>query len=134
MGSNQVLRAGELRQQGKEEGVIVVHFELPPKLAEKIRRGPIIFIAALERENLDRMREADPLYFHFAELKGPSRNAPLRHLDLVIAYEEDVAALLKFKKEKNIAEFLNWLERGRKIKPGDITPPISLKESYGRSN
>lgn len=52
---------------------------------------------------------------------------PVRQLDLVIAYEEDVETIADFQARQDIAGLMKWLERGRKHKAGDCQPPTPLR-------
>jgi hypothetical protein len=102
------------------------------RIAEGSRgdRGPVILVLVLEKENLDRMREGDPLDIQFAKYRG---NLPidsqLKQVDLVIAYEEDLTAIMRFQQNKDLPGLLEYLERGRKIVPGDVQPPIPLRRT-----
>lgn len=110
--------------------MITISFEVPQKYVQERGRGPIVFVIVLERENLDRMKEADPADLQLLEyLKGPILNAPLKQLNLVIAYEEDLNELLRIKKEGNAWDLIRWLERGRKIIPGDVTQPVPFRKN-----
>src|SRR5512146_3050721 len=103
---------------------LTIPFTLPPGS----NRGPVVFVVILERENLERMREGDPFDVQLrAYAPFMSVGRPLRDLDIVIAYEEDREALIGFKKRDDIAGLLQWLERGRKRKPGDAGPPVPVR-------
>lgn len=84
----------------------------------------------LERENLDRMRQGDPLDFLPRTLRQQIRtDRPIRDLDLVIAYEEDVGTIIAFREQDDIAGLMKWLERGRVHRPGDAQPPLPLRRT-----
>lgn len=72
-----------------------------------------ILIVVIERDNLDRMRKADPVTLESIP-KGGILKPPLYPLNFstLIAYEPD-AEELKAKATGNALEFLQWLERGR---------------------
>lgn len=105
--------------------MMVIPFTLPGVTPKG--RGPVVVVCVLEKGNLDRMRKADPFDMQFSAFQGSiPLDRPIRQLDLVIAYEEDVDALMQFKERNDIVGLLKWLERGRKIQPGDTLPPVSL--------
>jgi hypothetical protein len=109
--------------------MIAISLEVPPKYVEKTGRGPIIWILVLERENIERMQAHDPADIQAIEyMKGPMLNAPIKQLDLVIAYEEDLNEIIRLK-EEGIWKLIDWLERGRKILPGDVRPPVPLRRN-----
>ena len=111
--------------------MIVITFELPPKYVEKKGRGPVIVIVVLEAENLERMKQADPADLQLLDyVKGPMLNAPLKQLDMVIAYEDDLTEIMRIKESEGPWGIVKWLERGRKIIPGDVTPPVPLKSDH----
>lgn len=115
--------------------MIVLSVEVPPKYAERTGRGPVVFIVILEKGNFERMKAADPADLKLFEyLRGPVLNAPLKELDLVIAYEEDVSEIMRMKMERDTVGIAQWLERGRKIKEGDCAPPIKLPTSRREIN
>lgn len=93
-------------------------------------RGPLVVVLVLEKDNLDRMHQADPVDVHFADYKGLMPDSqlgrPIHQLGLVIAYEEDKAKLLEFKDKNDVIGLMKWLERGRQILTGDLTKPIKL--------
>jgi hypothetical protein len=87
-------------------------------------RGPVVVVLILEKENLDRMKEADPFDIQFRDYRGHMNiHRPISDLDFVIAYEEDTNKILDFKRSNDIGALLKWLERGRKIVAGDVLPP-----------
>lgn len=115
--------------------MIIFNFEVPPKYVEKTGRGPVIFIVVLESENLERMKSGDPADLQLLEhLKGPMLNAPLKQLDLVIAYESDLGELIRLRNERDFWGIVRWLERGRKVKPGDCAPPLKIPSQKGEVN
>jgi len=106
--------------------MLIIPFVLP----NDARRGPVVLVLILEKENLDRMQAADPFDLHLSAYKGHlPTDRPIRQLDLVIAYEEDLTALLNFQRKNDLAALMEWLERGRKIEPGDLHPPFPLRRS-----
>lgn len=109
--------------------MLAISLEVPPKYVEKTGRGPVIWIIVLERENIERMKAHDPADIQPLDyMKGPMINAPIKQLDLVIAYEEDRDEILRLK-EESIWKLLDWLERGRRIQRGDVTPPVPLRRT-----
>lgn len=90
-------------------------------------RGPVILVVILEAENLERMKNSDPVDL---QLKTYSKYIPtdcaLEDLDLIIAYEEDSEALLQFRRDGDLAGLMTWLERGRAVKPGEPFEPVPL--------
>lgn len=105
--------------------MIVFSFELP----KGEPRGPIVLVAILEKENVDRMRQADPLDFQVRNCSGVDHSARLRDLEIVIAYEEDLNQMIEFQKNRDLVGFIKWLERGRKIQLGDMTPMMPLRKN-----
>lgn len=77
-----------------------------------------IIILVIERENLERMRRADP-----ATLESPQRGGIMQtpkypeQLSILVAYEGDDAELYRRIRAENLAELLRWLERGRQFDP-----------------
>lgn len=114
---------------GRVKIMIALSFEVPPKYAEKTGRGPIVWIIVLEPDNLERMKQADPADIQpLMYMQGPMLNAPIKQLDLVIAYEEDLDELRKLNAGNDTWGIIRWLERGRKIMKGDLSIPIPLGE------
>jgi len=106
--------------------MLVFAFEMPPGAT----RGPVVVVLILEVENLLRMKCNDPfdlLVKQFAAA-GIPLDRRLRDVDLVIAYEEDTAEIIGFRDRQDIAGLMRWLERGRKIRPGDLAKPERLKK------
>jgi hypothetical protein len=106
--------------------MLIIPFEMPAGH----ERGPVVLVLILEKENLDRMRQADPFDVHLSAYRRhmPVERA-IKQLDIVIAYEEDVNKLLEFKNRDDIGGLLRWLERGRKIVAGDVLPPVPLRKN-----
>ncbi len=87
-------------------------------------RGPLVVVLILEVENVARMSQNDPLDIQFKRYEGNMRtDRRLKDVDLVIAYEEDVAKIVDFNDRGDIGGLMAWLERGRRIRPGDLAPP-----------
>ncbi len=107
--------------------MLVIPFTLPPGS----KRGPLVVVLILEKENLDRMRVADPFDIHFSQYALPYFDIanPIRELDVVIAYEEDTKTLMEFQKSGDIAGLMRWLERGRQIQVGDLLQPTPLRKT-----
>lgn len=76
-------------------------------------------IIIIERENLDRMREADPITLESKTRGGQilARVANPHNLSIVIAYEEDEVELYKLLRAGDAAAILRYVERGRKWNP-----------------
>jgi hypothetical protein len=99
-----------------------------PVRVSRPERGAQVFIVVLNKENLDRMKEADPFDLQMkAYRQVVDTDQKLVNLDLVIAYEEDTAELERMAKAGDIAGLIAYIERGRVIKSGDTMPPVSLK-------
>src|SRR5579862_3647772 len=101
--------------------MITFAFKLPPGAP----RGPVVLVVILEMENVERMKRSDPFDILLRTLPLPP-DALLRDVDLVMAYEDDEAAIAGFKQRNDIGGLMTWLERGRKIRPGDLTPAVKL--------
>jgi hypothetical protein len=87
-----------------------------------------VVVLILEKENLDRMREADPFDLQLrVYASGINVNRPIRELDFVIAYEEDTDLIAGFKMRNDIAGLVKWIERGRKHRIGDAVPPAPFR-------
>lgn len=85
-------------------------------------RGPLLAVVILEPENLERMRNGDPYNVRPESLEDFSGHA-IGQLNLVIAYEEDKEAIMKFRDEGDRDGLIAYLERGRVHQPGDAGPP-----------
>ncbi len=102
---------------------------IPFELRGQPGRGPVVLVLILEKENMDRMREADPFDLQLRTVPGLSINRPIRDLDFVIAYEEDVDTIMGFKEKGDLAGLMQWIERGRKHQVGDALPPTPLRRN-----
>lgn len=100
--------------------MLIFSFELPPGAP----RGPVVLVIIIEKENLDRMRKADPFDIKLRTMPTVRDSPSIRDMDIVIAYEEDLNLLIDFQKRQALGELIAWLERGRKIEKGDLSPPI----------
>jgi hypothetical protein len=78
-----------------------------------------ILFVVIERDNLDRMKKADPATLE-SVMKGGILAPPRWYMNfsVLIAYEEDDAELYRRVNESNGLELLQWLERGRKFIKG----------------
>jgi hypothetical protein len=93
-------------------------------------RGPIVLVIILEKENLDRMREGDPLDMQFAKYRGQLPiDCQLKQVDLIMAYEEDLNTIMRFREQQDLVGLLKHLERGRKHMPGDAMPSVPLRRT-----
>lgn len=100
-------------------------FEVPPGSG----RGPLVVVLVLEMENVERMKQADPFDLGLRGLSPPARYKA-SDVDLVIAYEDDRSRLRKFQQDQDIAGFIRWLERGRRIRSvNDVGPPRPINLS-----
>jgi hypothetical protein len=105
--------------------MITFAFQLPRGLP----RGPVVVVLILGLENMERMKQADPLDCKFTTLPlGLLGERPITDIDLVIAYEEDVAALTEVRRKHDLAGLMMWLQRGRQMRPGDLTQPKRLSD------
>jgi len=89
-------------------------------------RGPVVMVIVLTPENTARMFTSDP-YDQHGKLffTAPDQQTILaRDLDIVVAFEPDIEPILKLKREGNIGGIMKWIERGRRIEPGDGEPPV----------
>jgi hypothetical protein len=79
-----------------------------------------VIIVVIEKDNLRRMREADP-----ASLESVNRGGVMevpkypQALSLLIAYENDDDELYKRVRAGDMMDLLRWLERGRKFIQGE---------------
>jgi hypothetical protein len=82
-------------------------------------RGESILLVVIEKENLDRMKEADPISLESYNSGGilPPPDYPDR-LVVLIAYEEDEVELYKMARAGDNAALVRWLARGFKFKRG----------------
>jgi hypothetical protein len=78
-----------------------------------------ILVIVIEQDNLERMREADPITLE-TKLSGgvlPVPEYPDR-LRILIAYEEDDVKLWQLARSNNLGDLLHYLARGWKFKRG----------------
>lgn len=107
--------------------MIAFSFEAP----RKGDRGGVVVVLVLEADNLERMKLGDPVDLQFRAYAGHwNVNRPIRDVDLIVAYEKDMAAITAFHKRQDMAGLMNYLERGRHHLPGygDAEPPRKLGE------
>lgn len=91
-------------------------------------RGPVVLVVVLTRDNLDRMKAADPFDVQLRVYgQALDLSKRLRDLDVVIAYEEDVRELERLAALRDLPAIIQWIERGRIHRPGDAQPPVSIK-------
>lgn len=78
----------------------------------------ILFIV-IERDNLERMKKADPITLESVSHGGllPVPKYP-QDFSILIAYEEDDDELYRRARAGNTGELIRWLERGRQFIPG----------------
>jgi hypothetical protein len=92
-------------------------------------RGPQVLIIVLTKENLERMREGDPFDLQTrAYADQLDLDQRVGALDIIVAYEEDPALLDGLARAGDLNGIIQHLERGRKHRPGDATPPVPIKD------
>lgn len=90
-------------------------------------RGGLVVVLILQRENLERMKGGDPFDLQFSAYRNHwPIDRPARDIDLVIAYEEDQAAVEAFHRRLDMGGLMKYLERGRVYREGDAVPPRKL--------
>lgn len=74
-----------------------------------------ILVVVIERDNLERMRKADPISLESVS-HGGLLTVPKYPNDfsVLIAYEEDDAELYRISRTGNVADLLKHLQRGRR--------------------
>lgn len=107
--------------------MLTMLFEMPPES----KRGPVVLVIVLEKENFDRMRTADSADISLSQYPGIERldHRKPRDMDIVVAYEEDLRPLMEFQRTNNLVGFIRWLERGRAMKVGDCLPFTPLRRT-----
>lgn len=103
--------------------MICFAFELPVGY----HRGPVVVVMILELENLHRIKASDPFDMKFLDFKLPVKYAA-GDVDLVIAYEEERERIIGFQNARDTAGLMEWLERGRNIRPGDLVKPDPIQQ------
>jgi hypothetical protein len=86
-----------------------------------------ILVLVLERENLVRLQQADPIDLNTAMYFIKSFGA--NDVELLIAYEEDTAKLAEFQQRGDLAGLIQYLERGRTVYDGEVQPPKPWKST-----
>lgn len=78
-----------------------------------------ILVVVIEKDNLDRMRKADPFSLESASRGGimPAIKYPNK-FSMLMAYEEDEVELYKIAGSPDKGDLLRYLERGRKFIQG----------------
>ena len=74
-----------------------------------------VLLVIIEKENLDRMRKADPITLESRQQGGkvmPKIRYP-ENLSLLIAYEEDETELYRIAKDGDLIQLVAFLERSR---------------------
>jgi hypothetical protein len=89
-----------------------------------LKQGRILIVLVLEKENVERMQKQDPFDMHLADYPIPPTTA--RNLCLMITYEEDIKSLVEVQKSGDAVRLLQYLERNREVKPGEVHKPIKL--------
>jgi DNA-directed RNA polymerase subunit H (RpoH/RPB5) len=78
-----------------------------------------LLLVVIEKENLERMKQADPITIESA-IRGGKILKTVEYpksLTILIAYEEDDARLYSIARSGDLVELLRYLERGRKFNP-----------------
>lgn len=78
-----------------------------------------ILVIVIEKDNLDRMKVADPITLESRSMGGhvmPKIRHP-ENLSLLVAYEEDEVELYKLARAGDLLGLLRYVERGRMWKP-----------------
>jgi hypothetical protein len=83
----------------------------------------------LEAENLERMKEGDPLDFQPRTLGAAFAADRCADLDIIIAYEEDLNTIMKYQRANDLAGLMRYLERGRRHRPGDAIALVPLRKT-----
>jgi len=83
-----------------------------------------ILILVLERENLFRLQQADPIDLKTEDYFVPQENAA--GIELLIAYEHDHAKIKELSDSGGIAAVVQYLERGRTVYDGEVKPPEKI--------
>jgi len=81
-------------------------------------KGRSLLVVTMEKDNLDRMKKADPITLE-STLAGGLLPPPLHpeNFSVLFAYEEDDVELYR-RAKGNVGELIRWLERGRTWKEG----------------
>ena len=104
-------------------------FVIPVNMKSDPARGPQLLMIILTKDNLERMKEGDPFDMQTrAYASQMNLSAKLGDLDIVVAYEEDEAAIVEMAKNSDLAGIIARVERGRVHRPGDAAPPVSLRK------
>ena len=104
-------------------------FVIPVNMKDHPERGPQLLLIILTKDNLERMRKGDPFDMHTRQLAGQMNpDGKIGDLDIVVAYEEDEAAIIKLAEKNDLPAIIARIERGRVHQPGDAAPPVSLRK------
>lgn len=82
--------------------------------------GKPVLILILQKENMIRMQQADPIDIDTAVYLGAGPK-------LVIAYEENDGKLAQLARRGNLKEIIEYVERGRTVYEGEVKPPEKWK-------
>jgi hypothetical protein len=84
----------------------------------------------LEKQNLDRMKQADPFDFDCRAYQDAGLRVEhrIRDLDIVIAYEETLTRWWSFTRVKMLPGFCDGSNAGGKIVRRDVLPPPPLRK------
>jgi len=101
---------------------------IPVQRTRRDGRGrSLVLLMILERDNVERLSAADPFDLQLADWGAHvPLDRTLAELDIVIAYEADLAPLVEFQRRQDLDGLIRYLERGRRILPGDCLPPKPL--------
>lgn len=81
-----------------------------------------ILILILQKENIVRLQQADPIDLNTQDYFIPQTGNP-RGIELVIAYEEDEAKLRELQDKGDVKALIDYIERGRTVYDGEIHKP-----------
>ena len=84
-----------------------------------------LILVVLEKDNLDRMKQADPITMSYSDIKDMVDIRHPNNYHLVVAYEENTEYLISLIKDGKISVALKYLNRGYNFIPG-IDGNISL--------
>ena len=81
--------------------------------------GESVLVVVIERDNLERMKSADPISLESVNRDGmlPVPKYPQK-MSVLVGYEEDEVELYRRARETSPIDLLRWLERGRKFMDG----------------
>jgi hypothetical protein len=84
----------------------------------KLPGGASFLIVVIEADNLERMKQGDPITLNTEEFGGVLSNLDPSKLQMIIAYEQDSTKLQEIAATGDATALINWLSRGYKFIPG----------------